>query len=264
MSTPYGPAIETPDDWNAQLSCCCGMPACPVPTMVCESVTADGSYYGYNTGTDPLFYTATRQTYDGGGVFLYTYVQPQISGWINGVKFTPASDIIVTNPGGEDYSGGITTTYEGGVTLEAARLAVVALLLSEMEDADYTGSACYSDRTDLHASLWDSRTYITHGRFRFQIPDTHTGNIYQFTYDLLFTPTTGSPSLLEEDETLEWNAVGSPPDPADPDDDYWFTDYVEIPIPETPGTVSVVNIRYACYPNSPYGFKPQTMGTSYP
>lgn len=40
MSNPFGTdPIETLDDWNSYLSCCCSMPSCPVPTKVCESVT---------------------------------------------------------------------------------------------------------------------------------------------------------------------------------------------------------------------------------
>ena len=30
--------LETLDDWNAYLQCCCAMPACPVPLRVCESM----------------------------------------------------------------------------------------------------------------------------------------------------------------------------------------------------------------------------------
>lgn len=43
MSNPYGPAIETTEDWNATLACCCAMPEPPAPTMLCESISLDYS-----------------------------------------------------------------------------------------------------------------------------------------------------------------------------------------------------------------------------
>lgn len=31
--------IETLEDWNARLACCCTMPTCPTPSMECQSIT---------------------------------------------------------------------------------------------------------------------------------------------------------------------------------------------------------------------------------
>lgn len=47
MSNPYGPPIETTEDWNAALACCCAMPAAPAPTMICESKTATRAAVGW-------------------------------------------------------------------------------------------------------------------------------------------------------------------------------------------------------------------------
>lgn len=46
-------AIETLDDWNARLACCCEMPACPVPVMECQSKTAEAEYSGYLPFIEP-------------------------------------------------------------------------------------------------------------------------------------------------------------------------------------------------------------------
>lgn len=100
-------------------------------------------------------------------------------------------------------------------------------------------------------------------RFRFQIPTTHTGDTVEITYDILDTPTTGSPSITVDDATTAWVRPGGPV-PTDPDDEYWFTAWIEIAPPTTPGTREVVNIRYTGTPNNPYGVKPQIMGTAYP
>jgi len=264
--------IRTAQEQNAVNCCACDVPECAAPRMVCESVAADGAYYGYNTGSDPLFYTATRQTWEGGGVFLYTYVQPQVSGWINGVRFTPSSDVVITNPGTEDYTGEITTTYEGGVTLAAARDAVIAVLEAEMEDADYTGSSCKSSRLHLHVSLWDTRTYITKARRKFGVPEDYSTeelprSVWEMQWDFVSAsddwwawfdagmtdpePTPGP--TLESSESWTWG--GSMATEADQ-----FSDWFDVPIPTEPGETRAVNILIKCHNSARLGVKPTAYG----
>lgn len=40
-------SIETLDDWNARLVCCCDMPGCPTPIKTCESKTASRDAVGW-------------------------------------------------------------------------------------------------------------------------------------------------------------------------------------------------------------------------
>lgn len=81
MSNPYGPKIETAEDWNDALGCCCAMPLPPEPTMLCESKSAfqylrlklpyaepaDGEIpqlFATETTSSNLYYEGTMWRYD--------------------------------------------------------------------------------------------------------------------------------------------------------------------------------------------------------
>jgi hypothetical protein len=97
-------------------------------------------------------------------------------------------------------------------------------------------------------------------RFRFRIPDTHTGSYFKITYDIAEFPDDGAPSLVSEDNVIEWTGpgTGASSDPS------WLTDWVVIEPPETSGERRIVNVRYTCYSGAKYGVKPQIMGEAYP
>jgi hypothetical protein len=97
-------------------------------------------------------------------------------------------------------------------------------------------------------------------RFRFRIPDTHTGSYFKITYDIAEFPDDGEPSLVSEDNVVEWTGpgTGASSDPS------WLTDWVVIDPPEVSGERRVVNVRYTCYSGAKYGVKPQIMGEAFP
>lgn len=55
MSNPYGPEIETMEEWNDALGCCCQMPQAPEPVTQVETLTVDAC--GYLAGQDTSFNT---------------------------------------------------------------------------------------------------------------------------------------------------------------------------------------------------------------
>lgn len=55
MSNPYGPKIETTEDWNEALACCCQMPVVDPPVQLCESMRADFRSEGFRNPDDTEF-----------------------------------------------------------------------------------------------------------------------------------------------------------------------------------------------------------------
>jgi hypothetical protein len=97
-------------------------------------------------------------------------------------------------------------------------------------------------------------------RFRFRIPDTHTGSYFKITYDIAEFPDDGAPSLVSEDNVIEWTGpgTGASSDPS------WLTDWVVIEPPDVSGERRIVNVRYTCYSGAKYGAKPQLVGEAFP
>jgi hypothetical protein len=156
------------------------------------------------------------------------------------------------------------------------------LALQRMEDTEWasstnTGNLVCSSRKLMDWSeywgewescpgfIWDE---IYHGasarykklRFRFRIPDTHTGSKFFITYDIAEFPDDGAPSLVSEDNVIEWTGpgTGASSDPS------WLTDWVVIDPPDVSGERRVVNVRYTCYSGAKYGAKPQLVGEAFP
>jgi hypothetical protein len=101
---------------------------------------------------------------------------------------------------------------------------------------------------------------VTAVRHRFAVPSAHQGSKFFITYDIAEFPDEGEPSLVSEDNVIDWNGPGSGIE----DDPSWLTDWVEIVPPSVPGQRRIVNIRYSCYSGIKYGVKPQIMGESFP
>lgn len=136
---------------------------------------------------------------------------------------------------------------------------------------------------------------------KFQIPATwrdqftglivpFTGTVYQITYDILDTPEgwnatiddpdyeppaeepeggwppipqipkPGRPSrsFVLEDQTLEWTGPGS----GEQSDPSWLTEAITLDPPADKVVRSVVNIRFICQPDSPWGTLPQVTGAA--
>jgi hypothetical protein len=69
-----------------------------------------------------------------------------------------------------------------------------------------------------------------------------------------------TPPTLGQDEEDVWTGPGDPND-----DDSWLFPggWHEIDTPAAAGETRVVNVRFYCYPASPYGYKPQVTGEGY-
>jgi hypothetical protein len=102
---------------------------------------------------------------------------------------------------------------------------------------------------------------VRSARFRFRIPDTHTGSYFKITYDIAEFPDDEEvdPFFVSQDNVVEWAGPGT----GDIDDPSWLTDWVVIDPPYDPGERRVVNIRYTCYSGTKYGSKPQVMGEAF-
>lgn len=82
--------IETLDDWNARMSCCCQMPACPVPEQLCESVTvsaglfsaffdADGKPWSKKIASSngSISESFTNDQYNPGFIYIFSITGPE-------------------------------------------------------------------------------------------------------------------------------------------------------------------------------------------
>jgi len=98
-------------------------------------------------------------------------------------------------------------------------------------------------------------------RFRIRVDDSHGGTWFRASWDLVFFPADGSdPEVVALDQTAEWTGPGA----GVQDDASWLFPggWREIPLPDRPGEVRIVNFRFECY-RGPYGNLPQTTGEGY-
>lgn len=265
-------AIETLDDWNDRLaSCgCCQMPVCPIPVLECQSLSGAGFLLGY--GGTPGFnegdsYLSTRQSFQGGGWILYTrdnVIQAELG---NEVILPLSAQTITDSKGG--YTGALTTTYEGPVSVATARATAYAAMMGALNftNEDFTlGNSCESSRE--HPIPWHGAgSHLSFAcllvevvRYRWQIPADFTGAYFKVTWDILSEPDVGEASLESEGLTCVWTGPGNPEDETDAS---WFSVWHPLSVPSSPGTKRVVNIRFECY-RSPHGHKPQVTGEAFP
>ena len=265
-------AIETLDDWNGRLEdCgCCLMPVCPTPVLECQSLSGAGFLLGYG-GTSGFnegdSYLSTRQSFQGGGWILYTkdnVIQAELG---NEVILPLGAQTITDSKGG--YTGTLTTTYEGPVSVATARSTAYAAMVGALdfanEDFDI-GSSCEASRVNripwhgAGSHLSFACLLVEFVRYRWKIPADFTGTYFKISWDILFEPAVGESSLEAEGVTWVWTGPGNPEDETD---ESWFSDWNELSMPSAPGKKRVVNIRFECY-RSPYGNKPQVTGEAFP
>jgi hypothetical protein len=158
-----------------------------------------------------------------------------------------------------------------------SKAGFLAFTAEKMEAESWTPTSLLSPCVAKHVSDWpvipdewpecefadaeaSANAYLKKLRFRFRIPDTHTGSKYYITYDIAEFPDDGAPSLVSEDNVVEWTGpgTGASSDPS------WLTDWVVIEPPEVSGERRIVNIRYTCYSGAKYGAKPQLVGEAFP
>lgn len=119
--------LETQQDWNELLACCCPMPLCPVPVKVCESLNGHFQSTGYVNTSDPTFKLYKKQGWDGEWNDTETVLVEDIDPSIDG-ETASESTIDLTTFFGQSYDilydgqigsgGGGCPNYEPVVTDE--------------------------------------------------------------------------------------------------------------------------------------------------
>jgi hypothetical protein len=104
----------------------------------------------------------------------------------------------------------------------------------------------------------------------FRVPTDHLGSYFKVTFDIVFFPDgynfgnpadpgNPAPTVLLEDQTLEWAGPGDPEDI-----ESWLFPAYKIPAPADDGRSRVRNIRFSCYRGDKFGARPQTQGLAFP
>ena len=152
--------------------------------------------------------------------------------------------------------------YREGVTLAEWKTLAELAIESDLnfENEECLGDQCIalrheegsSDAPDDNASL-----ILQAARGSWDVDDSHGGTAFHLLFDILEEPEDGDPSFLAVDVARNWTGPGTGPQ----DDPSWgLGTFYEIPPPAASGERRVVNRRFWCCPNSPYGFKPQVTG----
>jgi len=129
---------------------------------------------------------------------------------------------------------------------------------------------CASDSppTDLSESprRYVATVEVSKAKIQWKVPVDHEGTAFHILFDVIEEPE-GWDNLSNPDRPLrtwhaqdvarDWTGPGTGPQ----EDASWNlgAPYILEP-PTNPGIRRIVNFRFWCYPNSPYGFKPQTTG----
>jgi hypothetical protein len=278
--------IETLSDWNAVLAngCCCEMPSCPQPIEECKSRFV--LRYPSTSGDIANCEYPDDCT---GGIFL-----PFGSGAVavperlyRQWSFEDVSHNRGT-PDPEEFSCTENTyTYQSAsldqtivLTDPITKAELITEALAELDGETYTtATECSAfifldwDEVFLGCGTIVSATlyYVSvRGiKVQFRVPVTHAGSYFKIIFDVIEEPDgwddetpTVFRSWYAKDVEREWTGPGT----GDQDDPSWFLgEPYEIPPPTTEesqkGIVRrIVNRRFYCYPNSPYGFKPQIYG----
>jgi hypothetical protein len=266
--------IETLQDWNDRLErCgCCPMPVCPAPIMIGESFEAkygagalvfkDGVHYG--KATVKYSWTDSEGTFHPEDPFT-----TEIRNWnlLSGPCGETDLDKVerdgVESPPADGLIGGVSAPYNLGQPFvsEDYMEAIVNHF-----NANYNFSSVECDFSNSKTAMFSGPMepsvlgdFITKVRIRFRIPTSHAGSRFWITYDVADFPQDGDPSIVSEDNVIEWTGpgTGASSDPS------WLTPWVEIDPPENPGQRRIVNIRYTCYSGTKYGVKPQVMGEAF-
>lgn len=328
-------SIETLEDWNARLACCCDMPLCPLPVIKAKSASLNSmrvcgvSSNGIapplsitqfphalpGTPEHPHYLKKVVEDYfhvneeipdeSGGGRRTYTRtittttnyfytLDPDSSTWVACSSSTSSQTVedgdsfaVFVPTDTEDYelagdTSGFTATRilsKTGISSdpEFRRIERISVTLSdaiennieylieqateiiaihgfETNPSYFIGSESTSSLTITQTDGDGNPVVITYrsAQITFSVNQGFKGNYFKVTYDILESPTVGSPMLVSQDNTLEWNRPNK--EILDPED-YDFDPFV-LPPPSAPGIVEIVNIRYQCYRSTRYGNPP--------
>lgn len=274
------PPIETLQDWNNRMPCCCAIPGCPMPELVCESLAGEVRAVGYGTfsSSEPTLEINQQMihTYGGGGVVTYGYdtcTDVRFAGqWLS----NPVSSEVANN--GLPQTGTLTVSYAVPVTIASIRADGLTIMdaAKDWNDSDLVKeNACATsyDPDPFYPGVSLVLTVIF-WRYKWRIPDTFTGNYFKITWDVverslaeLGEPENRQvddppvdPSFIENDTTWEWTRPEIITGP-ESFESAWY----EAILPTAEAQREIFNIRYACRrpEDSRYGVKPELLGESY-
>ena len=188
---------------------------------------------------------------------------PGTSSVVNSTTFTSLIYFIAPGSGNSGIDPKIyTTSIDAGAWISQASTLLDAALDQSENWLEGIGGGCKWTQTfpvdgTLSPSPSLQKSKI---RFRFKIPNSHTGSYFKITYDIAFFPSEGEDVLVSEDNVVEWTGPGT----GGSEDSSWLTPWVEMDPPDSPGEKRIVNVRYTCYHGSFFGAAPQVMGESFP
>jgi hypothetical protein len=270
--------IETLPDWNSRLlACgCCGLHECVAPLFFLETSNHATSHVShFSSGT---FYTSRLRSYSAGGsVETFWDVNFETS-----LKSTPATEIRIP-----PLTGILTETYNGDNTPAESRENGIDYLLEnfDWEDPnprpDLCGGTFSSSGPITFSAVVASTVYrdrfpsfcgflmaqLAFKRWRWQVPlnsvfpTPKRYKYYKITWDVVFFPADEDEDPVVESEDNVWE---NELDSDDLSDTGFSSPWYELAPPEEEGERRVVNVRYSCYRETPYGSKPQIIGESFP
>lgn len=264
--------IETLDDWNSRLlDCgCCPMPECLTPTKECQSVFGE-----YNSEIDAEITGGLYLTYEIEVEYenctdtlsaSYDYL---IQGGIGAYEIDPPTLTITGESCDPDTRGAYIGSTYTGLTAYTPAMFLTDALTYQNAHASFTdpdnitvyNTPCFSSVTgnnEFGQAIYSLD--ICTNRFRWKVPDAHTGTYFKITWDVLneptgwdSTPPTATRTYFAEDQTFVWNGTaGGGTDR--------YSEWYRITVPNFVGTRRIVNVRYECYGTTNYGNKPQVTG----
>lgn len=263
MSNPYGPPIETTEDWNEALACCCGMPLTPPVIVEYESILGEafiGGYFppGWVDGDDiPQKIISNYTSYAEGEVgYSETNVRDHPTSISVGGVTVQNPVVTTTDNGGTQFGSPLTFTYHEAVSQDAARDAARAIILagidfSAWDQYKYAASVSYRQEWVAFSGTLGRILRIQKTRYRFRVPDDHLGDYYKVTWDVLYEPYGWDDEGIPEEDrplrysrknlTLEWDGPGTG---AGTDPSWIVGDWQTLDVPEAPGERRVINIRF--------------------
>lgn len=268
----YGLPIETLDDWNARMCGCCEMPACPLPTQECESMTSE-YHANTNASSGGDYYITANYSFYGNvvGSGLGTYdVDWSVRGWYSDVApcgaVNPDTSATLAEVLAGAFPDGYTIIADSVNTPTGAVWTFANFVSAVLGDfATFTfplgcapGSACNASFSNVTTLPFLTPLVLRKARYRWAIPESFEGSYFKITWDVVFFPTTGTPTVESTDTTWEWVGPGDPED-----EDSWKSDWYDLTVPESRGEKRVVNVRFTCYHGTKFGVKPQVMGEAY-
>lgn len=268
MSNPYGPKLETMEDWNEALGCCCPIRRPPEPSVEYERVRVRVFFPGVIADGN-TFYLSRNVDYSESGYLHETWTQSWTAFVVGTEPRLFLAEAEINNDISEPFEGRAVITFSGPVDFDAdlvaGRQAVVDYVQAgwaSIELTEPTDGAVDFSRYELSYFLLRPRASFNLVRFRWQVPATwedqvtgffvpFTGTYFKITWDELYEPEGWNNEAIPEAErpvrfsrkdlTEEWEGPGS----GDQDDPSWkFQDWHELELPEEPGERRIINIRY--------------------